>query len=375
MANTIKIKNSGTASASPASLDYGELAINYADGKLFYKNGSNTIVPFTLASGSGAKLTVSDTKPTSPSSGDLWYESDTGKTFVYYDSFWVEIGHGSNAVVPENITGNAGTATKLETARTISLTGDVTGSVAFDGSANASISSTVNAPLSLTQSSNSASYPLTISSKNQQGGGAGYADIIKLTSTVSGATNPSKHFRINSTGGLEIVNNAYTATTFLLSDAGALTVLGPINQSSYNAGDVIRMSVWSASDMGFTTTYSQATNTYSTIASKTYTPASASSYIFVEVYARYYVNGAAEDSFFSQLTWAGNEFAAQRQVWINGAGGGTRSSTLFPLAGRITNSSPTGYTLAINARRDSADDTLSVYADGAFCVKITEVAR
>lgn len=39
--------------------------------------------------------------------------------------------------------GNADTATKLKTARTISLTGDATGSVSFDGSANASITVTV----------------------------------------------------------------------------------------------------------------------------------------------------------------------------------------------------------------------------------------
>lgn len=41
-----------------------------------------------------------------------------------------------------NLTGNASTATKLSTARTISLNGDITGSVSFDGSANASISTT-----------------------------------------------------------------------------------------------------------------------------------------------------------------------------------------------------------------------------------------
>jgi hypothetical protein len=46
-------------------------------------------------------------------------------------------------VYATNITGNAATATKLATARTISLTGDVTGSASFDGSANASITATV----------------------------------------------------------------------------------------------------------------------------------------------------------------------------------------------------------------------------------------
>jgi len=44
MANTIKIKRSGTAAQTPTSLDYGELAINYADGKLYYKNSSDSIV-------------------------------------------------------------------------------------------------------------------------------------------------------------------------------------------------------------------------------------------------------------------------------------------------------------------------------------------
>jgi microcystin-dependent protein len=46
MANTIKIKNSGNTSAVPSTLEHGELGLNYADGKLFYKNASNTIVQF-----------------------------------------------------------------------------------------------------------------------------------------------------------------------------------------------------------------------------------------------------------------------------------------------------------------------------------------
>ena len=53
MANTIKIKNSGTASNVPGSLEYGELALNYADGKLYYKNSSNSIVQFSSAATSG----------------------------------------------------------------------------------------------------------------------------------------------------------------------------------------------------------------------------------------------------------------------------------------------------------------------------------
>jgi len=49
VANTIKLKNSGTSTNVPSSLEYGELAINYADGKLFYKDSSGSIVEFTAA--------------------------------------------------------------------------------------------------------------------------------------------------------------------------------------------------------------------------------------------------------------------------------------------------------------------------------------
>jgi len=46
MSNTIKIKRSGVSSQVPSSLEYGELALNYADGKMFYKNSSGDVVEF-----------------------------------------------------------------------------------------------------------------------------------------------------------------------------------------------------------------------------------------------------------------------------------------------------------------------------------------
>jgi len=46
MTNRIVLKRSGSADSVPlaGNLEYGELAINYADGNLFYKNASNNIV-------------------------------------------------------------------------------------------------------------------------------------------------------------------------------------------------------------------------------------------------------------------------------------------------------------------------------------------
>lgn len=55
-----------------------------------------------------------------------------------------------------SITGNAATATKLATARTISLTGDATGSTTFDGSANKSISVSIDDMTGATSSANGA---------------------------------------------------------------------------------------------------------------------------------------------------------------------------------------------------------------------------
>jgi hypothetical protein len=52
MSNTvISLKKSSTPSAEPTILANGELAINYADGKLFYKHANGTILPFNTTGG------------------------------------------------------------------------------------------------------------------------------------------------------------------------------------------------------------------------------------------------------------------------------------------------------------------------------------
>ena len=48
MASTIQIKNSTTSGNSPSSLTQGELAINVADGNLFYGDGSSVLQRFAI---------------------------------------------------------------------------------------------------------------------------------------------------------------------------------------------------------------------------------------------------------------------------------------------------------------------------------------
>ncbi len=172
--------------------------------------------------------------------------------------------------------------------------------------------------------------------------------------------------KLNETGG---------AVKMAIDTSGNLAVGGFVKVNAWQAGQIVQMKLFNASDLSFNSNYTNNTNTYTSVVSGTYTPLSSSSYIFFEVYAMYDVGGAAADSFFSQITWNGAEVGVQRQVWANGSGGGTRSGTLFPLAGRVTNSSLTGYGWSVNVRRDSSDDGITVYNNSGFYVKITEIAR
>lgn len=55
MATIIKLKGSAVPNLAPQpnDLSYKEVALNYADGKLYYKNANNQIAYFTAASAGG----------------------------------------------------------------------------------------------------------------------------------------------------------------------------------------------------------------------------------------------------------------------------------------------------------------------------------
>lgn len=60
MANTVRLPYSNTATNTPSSLGNGVLAINQADGKLYYRNSSGVVTQLATASGSDpVTLTVS----------------------------------------------------------------------------------------------------------------------------------------------------------------------------------------------------------------------------------------------------------------------------------------------------------------------------
>jgi hypothetical protein len=83
-------------------------------GDLFFKSDEDAVYVHdgsAWASTKGSVYSVQETAPTSSSLGDIWFNSATGKTFVYYDSFWVEPGQNNvGPIGPTGPTGSTGPA-------------------------------------------------------------------------------------------------------------------------------------------------------------------------------------------------------------------------------------------------------------------------
>jgi cytoskeletal protein CcmA (bactofilin family) len=72
------------------------------------------------------------------------FSQTANETEVLYDSVTQTVTFGLPDNITANVTGNATTASALETARTLSVSGDISGSASFDGSANSDLSVTVD---------------------------------------------------------------------------------------------------------------------------------------------------------------------------------------------------------------------------------------
>jgi len=132
MTQTIKIKRS-TSAASPTALANGELAYSATGGnphKLFIGRPGGGSGDIDAIGGAYYTALI-----------DAATNANTASAIVKRDGS----GNFAAGTITAALSGNATTASALASARTISLAGDVTGSVSFDGSANASITATIAA--------------------------------------------------------------------------------------------------------------------------------------------------------------------------------------------------------------------------------------
>jgi hypothetical protein len=102
---------SGTTAQRPSSATAGMLRYNTSFSKFELYNG-------TTWGAVGGGATISDTAPTSPQAGDLWWKSDEGQMYVYYTD-----ANSSQWVVANAFGGNAGYLPLAGGALSGSLTG------------------------------------------------------------------------------------------------------------------------------------------------------------------------------------------------------------------------------------------------------------
>jgi hypothetical protein len=219
MANTIRIKrraSSGGAGA-PTTLENAELAFNEASNILYYGTGTGgsggSATSIIAIAGNGAFV---DTSTTQTVGGT--------KTF-------------SNTITG-SVSGNAGTATALQTARTIALTGDATASGTFDGTANYSqaltlatvnsnvgtfLKTTVNAKGLVTAATSANINDLTVPTANYAFGGFKITGLADPTAAQDAAT---KQYVDSVAQGLDPKASCVAATTANITLSAPQTIDG-----------------------------------------------------------------------------------------------------------------------------------------------------
>jgi hypothetical protein len=118
--------NITTGTSYPSSPTTGDIFVNTNTSTVYYWSGSAWVPssgPIGATGPTGAASTVtgptgptgtayvtqSTTGPSGPVNGQIWYKTDTGQTMIWYDSYWVEVSSGFiGPTGPQGPTGPAG---------------------------------------------------------------------------------------------------------------------------------------------------------------------------------------------------------------------------------------------------------------------------
>ena len=113
MSNTVRILRSTTAGNAPSSLVSGQIAVNEADGRIFYRSAAGAVTTFS----SIASFATSASFPVTGSASVLYLASDTSRLHQFVGGVYVEVGTagvgathasthatgGSDAITPASI--------------------------------------------------------------------------------------------------------------------------------------------------------------------------------------------------------------------------------------------------------------------------------
>lgn len=151
--------------------------------------------------------------PATGSTGTIYVTLDTNKIYRWSGSSYIEIGPTS---------GNADTALKLSTPRTISATGDAAWTVSFDGSANVTAALTLansGATAGTYNNSATAVSPITVDDKGRVTGIGAAVTITPAWASISGKPTTLSGFGISDAQALDA---DLTAIAALSGAAGVL---------------------------------------------------------------------------------------------------------------------------------------------------------
>lgn len=161
------------------------------------------------------------------------YDLNTGN-LVYFNT-------GSNEwSVQETISGSSGIFADLTASQGISASSNIStaGNLLVQGNSQFTGSAYFGGAVGQTLINTSdTAQPILYVSGTDTRGGAGYFNFLKATNNYSTATNRDKYFRLDGTGSLQVVNNAYSTTLLELTDTGNLKIaagssyFGPVKES------------------------------------------------------------------------------------------------------------------------------------------------
>jgi hypothetical protein len=138
-------------------------------GQVLSTNGSGTLSWATGGTGGGASVTTSDTAPSTPADGDLWYDSVGGRLYVYYDdgntNQWVDAapqGGGDAGFSKLEIGNTKAEVTDTGSNGTFTVTTEGTGRLSVDSSGRTLLGGvTANANGGVLQLSSGITFPAT----------------------------------------------------------------------------------------------------------------------------------------------------------------------------------------------------------------------
>ena len=171
--------------------------------------------------------------------------------------------------------------------------------------------------------------------------------------------------KLNETGG---------AVKMAMDTTGNVVFTGFVKANAWSAGQVINDIILSNTEVTISTTTIATSTTDTNFLTYSYTPLSSTSYLIIHYHLGDYTfeSGTGNDSYFSRIKVDDAEITYANQSTVNGF----RTGVLFPLLGRYRNSNTTAKSIVVAARRDSADDSITIANTSAsMWLRITEVAR